>query len=177
MKLEVGRKAPEFEIKSLDGKVYNLKMMKGKKFMLSFYRYASCPFCNLRVSFLMDLHQRLNLDDQMIGIFQSTEEDMMTYVGQQCPEFPIASDYERKYYKAYGVDTSLMAYIVGAMRLKTLLEAYRKGFHISRSMGPKTTVPADFLIDEKGIITYAYYGHDISDHLDLDIVEVFLSAQ
>ncbi|MBI9012191.1 MAG: redoxin family protein [Clostridiales bacterium] len=177
MKLEVGRKAPDFEIKSLDGAVYNLKMMTGKKFMLSFYRYASCPFCNLRVSFLMDLHKRLNLDNQMIGIFQSNEEDMMTYVGRLSPEFPIGSDYERKYYKAYGVDTSLMAYIIGAMRLNTLLKAYKKGFHISRSMGPRTTVPADFLIDEKGIITDAYYGHDISDHLDLEIVEEFFSAQ
>jgi peroxiredoxin len=177
MKLTVGMKAPHFEIESLEGKTYTLDSMKGKKFMLSFYRYASCPFCNLRVSFLMSLHDELNLDDQMIGIFQSSEADMRQYVGQQEPVFPIASDAERIYYKAYGVDTSLMAYIVGAMKLKTLIDAYKKGFKISKSMGPKTTVPADFLVDEKGIITYAYYGSDISDHLDIDIVEVFFSAQ
>jgi len=177
MKLSVGMKAPNFSLRSIKGDVFTLDSMKGKKFMLSFYRYASCPFCNLRVSFLMGLHGDLKLDNQMIGVFQSTEEDMKKYVSNQEPEFPICSDYDRTFYKAYGVDTSLMAYIIGAMKLKTLLDAYKKGFKISRAMGPKTTVPADFLIDEKGIITYAYYGTDISDHLDLDIVEVFFSAQ
>lgn len=177
MRLKVGMKAPNFSLKSIDGQMITLDSMKGKKFMLSFYRYASCPFCNLRISFLMGLHEELKLDKQMIGVFQSTESDMQSYVSNQKPQFPICSDYEREYYKTYGVEKSLMAYILGAMKVKTLYRAYQKGFKISKSMGPKTTIPADFLIDEKGIIIYAYYGNDISDHLDLDIVEVFFSAQ
>lgn len=173
MKIKQGVKAPQFEIKDLEGRLISSDTMLGKRYMLSFYRYASCPFCNLRVSFLMGLHDELKLDNQFIGIFQSTEEDMKTYVNNQKPVFSIASDFDRVYYKKYGVETSLWAYIKGAMKLSTLLEAAKQGFKISKTMGPKTTVPADFLIDETGIVRHAYYGKDISDHLDLDIVEAF----
>jgi peroxiredoxin len=176
MTLEKGRQVPAFQLISLDGKVYNNKEMIGKKYMISFYRYASCPFCNLRVSFLMSLHDSLGLDHQMLAIFQSDENDMKQYVANQTPSFPLFSDSERVYYSKFGVETSTWAYIMGALKLGQLIKAYRKGFSIKKSMGPKTTVPADFLVDEKGVIQYAYYGKDISDHLDIDTVEVYFSA-
>lgn len=173
MRLKTGVQTPTFEIKDIDGKQISSELMLGKRYMLSFYRYASCPFCNLRVSFLMGLHNELNLDNQFIGIFQSTEADMKQHVSTQQPVFSIASDYERKYYKKYGVESGVLAYILGALKISTLMKAFKKGFKMSNSMGPKTTIPADFLIDEKGIIQHVYYGKDISDHLDLESVEAF----
>lgn len=173
MKLTIGTEAPEFNIVDIYGKKISLESMKGKRFMLSFYRYASCPFCNLRISFLMGLHDELKLENQFIGIFQSTEEDMSKHVTNQNTNFSICSDFKRVYYKKYGVDTSIFAYIKGALKINTLLKASKKGFKIKNSMGPKTTVPADFLIDENGIIKNAFYGKDISDHLDIDIVADF----
>lgn len=151
--------------------------MLGKRYMLSFYRYASCPFCNLRVSFLIELHKTLNLDQQFIGVFQSSEEDMLKHVKNQDLVFPLVSDEKHIYYKKFGVEASLWAYIKGALKIKTLLNAYKKGFKISNSFGQKTTVPADFLVDEAGIIQLAYYGKDISDHLDLDKVENFFTVK
>ena len=177
MKLVKGQQVPNFELVSLNGETFSRDSMLGKRYMISFYRYASCPFCNLRISFLMGLHDELELDNQMLGIFQSDASDMNKHVAGQEPSFPLFSDYERTHYKMFGVDKSVWAYIKGALRLNTLLKAFRKGFFIKNAMGPKTTIPADFLVDEKGIIQYAYYGKDITDHLDIDIVEVFLSAQ
>lgn len=177
MKLVKGQQVPDFKWVALEGDTFSRDSMLGKRYMISFYRYASCPFCNLRISFLMALHETLNLNNQMLAVFQSDEKDMRKHVADQKPSFPLISDHKRIDYKKFGVEKSVWAYIRGAMRLSTLFGAFKKGFLIRNSMGPKTTVPADFLVDEKGIIQYAYYGKDISDHLDIDIVEVFLSAQ
>lgn len=176
MKIEKGMQVPKFSLKSLAGQTVTNESMLGKKYMISFYRYASCPFCNLRVSFLMDLHKSLGLNHQMLAVFQSSEEDMKAHVGKQTPVFPLFSDEGMKYYKAFGVEQSWMAYIKGALNISTLINAYKQGFKIGRGMGPRSTVPADFLVDERGLVIYAYYGHDISDHLDIEIVEQFYSA-
>lgn len=166
-------KAPDFDLKDLEGNRWSNTEMLGKKYMLSFYRYASCPFCNLRISFLIGLHEELELENQFLAVFQSDEADMKKHVANQEMTFPLCSDYKQEYYKVYKVNASIWAYIKGALKLTTLLKAHKSGFKISNPMGPKTTVPADFLIDEEGIIRHVFYGKDISDHLDLDVVEAF----
>ncbi|WP_366936864.1 redoxin domain-containing protein [uncultured Sulfuricurvum sp.] len=48
-RLEEGKSAPWFKAKSFQGDDINLDAYRGRYVLLSFYRYASCPFCNLRV--------------------------------------------------------------------------------------------------------------------------------
>jgi len=176
MRLKSGISVPGFELVSIDHQSFTKTSMLGKRYMLSFYRYASCPFCNLRISFLMELHDRLGLSNQMLAVFQSDEGDMKQFVVNQSPVFPLFSDADQVYYKKFGVESSWLAYLRGAIKLKTLTDAFKKGFFIHHSYGDKATVPADFLIDETGKIVHAYYGKDISDHLDIDVVEAFFSV-
>jgi hypothetical protein len=42
-----------------------------------------------------------------------------------------------------------------------------KGYLPTTIQGRITTMPADFLVDEQGIIHTAYYGRDEGDHLPL----------
>ena len=46
MHLTQNQIAPEFNTYDLYDMPLNLQHFKGKKVLLSFYRYASCPFCN-----------------------------------------------------------------------------------------------------------------------------------
>jgi hypothetical protein len=48
-----------------------------------------------------------------------------------------------------------------------------KGYVPSSPKGSLTTMPADFLIDEHGIIRAAHYGEDEGDHLPFDEVRAF----
>ena len=48
MKLKKGDKIEEITLPSIDGTTFNFEAIKGKKAMVSFYRYSSCPFCHLR---------------------------------------------------------------------------------------------------------------------------------
>lgn len=177
MRLKEEMLVPDFELVDIYGNSISSKDMLGSKYMISFYRYASCPFCNLRMSFLISDYEEFKSHKfKLIALFQSTEEDILNNVGNQKSPFPIIADPKLSQYKKFKIEKSIFAYIKGGIKLKLLLEASKNGFNIGKSMGPKTTIPADFLVDENGVIKYAYYGKDISDHLDLDIVKDFAKS-
>ena len=49
-KLKKGAQAPNFRATNYLGDGINLNDLRGKKILLSFHVFASCPFCNLRVN-------------------------------------------------------------------------------------------------------------------------------
>ena len=46
MRVQAGQAAKLFTTTDISGKVIELEAFRGRRTMLSFYRYASCPFCN-----------------------------------------------------------------------------------------------------------------------------------
>lgn len=48
--------APEFAVADVFGVPVRLADYRGQRLLLSFYRYASCPLCNLRVHELLQHH-------------------------------------------------------------------------------------------------------------------------
>jgi hypothetical protein len=49
MRLKSGDSAVPFSAETIEGKRISLDMFAGKLLLLMFYRYASCPMCNLRI--------------------------------------------------------------------------------------------------------------------------------
>ncbi len=43
-----GDKAADFELFDLEGRAFRLSSLAGKRYHLAFFRFASCPFCNLQ---------------------------------------------------------------------------------------------------------------------------------
>jgi peroxiredoxin len=179
MRLQAGQPAPDFLRPDIGGISIRLGDYRGRYLLLSFYRYASCPFCNLRVH---ELLQRLSEFEKrglsLVGVFQSAREAIMDHVGKQQPPFPIIPDPAHDLYRRYGVETSLPALLLGlTVRMGRALKAMRKGFLPGRMEGHVTLVPADFLIGPDGNILIAYYGKDISDHLPIEIILQQLGAR
>lgn len=50
MKIKVGDKISELSLPNIDGTEFDLVKIQGKKALISFYRYSSCPFCHLRIN-------------------------------------------------------------------------------------------------------------------------------
>ena len=173
MKLKEGNQAKHFRLEDISGKTISLDDYKERKLLLSFYRYASCPLCNLRVSELSQNYDRLSKQGlHIISFFQSPKESMMKYVGRQNAPFPIIADPERMVYKQYGIEWSWFGYIRGGLSI-SMVRALRNGFKIGKMEGKKNLLPADFLI-ENLIIKSAYYGKTISDHIPIEEIEEFL---
>lgn len=175
MRLKEGQKAVDFEVKDIFGNEVSLSNYKGKKLLLSFYRYASCPLCNLRINELIQYEPIFRENGiEMLAIFQSSKESINEYVGKQDAPFPIIADPQRELYKLYGVETSVWGTFRAFLKPGRFKEAMNKGFKPGKTEGAKTLIPADFIIDANLNISKLYYGKDIGDHMPVEWIMNFL---
>jgi len=176
MRLNKGEPAKHFTTKDVFDRYISLDNYKGKKLMLSFYRYASCPLCNLRINQLIQQYNSFHDNGlEMLAFFQSPKESILEYVGKHDAPFSIIADPNRKVYRTYGVESSWIGFFKGSvLKISRLKEAIEKGFKPGRMEGNKALIPADFLIDEDQNIVRAYYGKDIGDHLPIEEIKEWL---
>jgi len=177
MRIQSGEPAREFQVEDLFGKQISLKDFRGKKLLLSFYRYASCPLCNLRVHRLIEQYPRFHEKGlEMLAFFQSPAETIYRYVGKQEAPFSIVPDPGHKVYRLYGVEGSVAGFVKASLRVGDMVSAARKGFLPGVMDGTVTLVPADFLIGPDLTVERAYYGKDIGDHLPIAEIEAWASG-
>jgi len=104
LRLKTGDKVKNIKLKAIDGSMFDLESIKGKPFMLSFLRFATCPFCNLRVNQLVKRFDEFGGDFTIVAIFDSPFENLVRHAkGHEAP-FPILADENKKYYKEYDID-------------------------------------------------------------------------
>ncbi|NHJ38653.1 MAG: AhpC/TSA family protein [Asgard group archaeon] len=175
MRIKEGSKAYTFTVTDLNGNKFSFEEYKDGKVLLSFYRYASCPLCNLRISQLIKKYDEFKKKGlKIIAFFESPKESMLKYVGKQEVPFPLIPDPKREIYRLYGVEKSWWKYILGGMTGK-MRKARKSGFKIGKMEGQINLVPADFLI-ENLIIKHTYYGKNIADHIPLEEILKFLTT-
>ncbi|GHC46393.1 peroxiredoxin family protein [Neogemmobacter tilapiae] len=173
-RLVVGQMAPAFETMDLFDQPVSVTALRGRKVLLSFYRYASCPLCNMRINAVIRRHAEWQGKGlEVIAVFQSPPREMRRYVGRQDAPFPMVPDARMAFYKSYGVETSWLGFLRGGARLSVVGQAMAKGFLPGRTNGPVHRVPADFLLDETGRLAHCFYGKDAGDHLDLAVIDAF----
>ncbi len=178
MRIEVGQQAPALNTTDISGNPISLEALRGKTILLSFYRYASCPFCNLRVHTLTERYPEWQAAGlEMLAVFQSPPDSIAQYVGKQKSPFPIISDPDHIFYEAYGTQSSMAGFLkAGVTRPGELLKASKLGYNPGKMEGTKTQLPADFLIGPSGEVLAAYYGQDIGDHLPIEDIETHLTT-
>ncbi len=175
MKLLEGQPAKDFATEDILGNPIALRDYRGNRLMLSFFRYASCPLCNLRIHHLIEQYPALNAKGlRIIAVFQSPPESIRHYAGRQDPPFSIIADPERILFRQYGVESSWVGFIKGSLRLPSLAAAAARGFLPGKMEGQKAMIPADFLIGPDLKVQIAYYGGDIGDHLPIQRIYAWL---
>lgn len=169
-KIKPGQILPEMSGDTLSDKKISTGDYKGRPFILSFYRYAACPFCNIRMHhFIQKYHDEYAPNGvDAIAVFQSPVKSMKKYVSQHEAPFEIVSDPKYKWYKAMGVKTSWLGFAMGAANLKQAKEATAEGLMRINPEGPVNRLPADFLIGANGVVQKVYYGVNISDHIPFE---------
>lgn len=178
MRLEAGQQAPGFSVIDLEERAVSLEGLLGRPVLLSFFRYGSCPLCNLRIAFLIGAYPRLHeMGLEIVAVFESPADTLRQTVGKQPTPFSVVPDPDRTLYKRYGVTASLLGYVRGGFRISAFREARKKGFRFGKIDGAATQLPAEFLIGEDGVIELAYYGADIGDHLPIDEIADWLSEE
>ena len=174
MRLEIGATAPPFEVVDTTGTTRRLEDYRGQRLLLSFYRYAACPYCNLRIHELTQRYEELAADGlQFLAFFQSDSDRVARIVGKQKVPFPLIGEPEREVYARYGVESSTLGYVAGFLNPKALV-ALAKGFMPGKMEGDKRLLPADFLIGPDLQIEDAFYASEISQHMPMTRIRSFL---
>jgi thioredoxin-dependent peroxiredoxin len=174
MHLVAGSGAPSFETTDFLGDPIRLSELRGRPVLLSFYRYAACPVCNLRISSMIRAYPQWSAGGlAVLAVFQSPPEAIGQYVGRQDVPFPLIPDPEMDIYRKYGVQAKWRG-LLSLRVMVTALKAFGKGFLPGRVDGPFQRLPADFLIDADGRIAIAYYGEHIDDHVPIAMISEWL---
>ena len=77
MKLAPGEKLSEIKLPSIEGSEFNIKKIKGKKTLLTFYRFATCPFCNLRIHEITKRYNELGENFEMIPCLNDNSDHII----------------------------------------------------------------------------------------------------
>jgi len=164
--LQINSKSPSFKMLDINDNIIALDKYIGTNILLTFFRTASCPFCNLRVHRLIQKSDYFkNNNIQVICFFASSKNEILKYAGKQLPNFPIIADESENIYRKYKIQSSNMAKLKTMKRLATMIEFTKKGFLSLKAFNEQPILPADFLINTNGSIDYCYYGKDMGDHL------------
>lgn len=166
-----GNLAPTFSHKDLNEVHVSLRDFTGSKVLLSFFRDASCPFCNMRLrELILNYHQFKHENIHVLAVFHSSKEEILVYAGKQEAPFSILPDPTLNLYKIYGIETSTLGKFKTLISFPKIWKMMRSGFFNLESMASPNTLPADFLIGESGKIEMAYYGKDFGDHIPLELL-------
>ena len=179
VRLRAGDKAIPFSAQTIDGKPISLAGFAGKPVLLMFYRYASCPMCNLRIRDFAQQYPRLHERGlEVVAFFHSPRQSILRNAGKQHYPFPIVADPKFSVYRSYGIETSWLRFLLSMLLPGFYVDwvrAMRYGIWggIDWQMGK---MPADFLIGPDGHILKAHYGREIGDHLAVREVEAALAG-
>jgi len=177
MRLKTGDEVRHIVLPEINGSTFDLESVKGKPFLLSFYRFASCPFCNLRIHELVKRYEEFDEGFRMVAVFDSSLDKLVRDTAGHRAPFPILADETRTYYQKYGIKRSLYGMLSGmTVRFPTLMRGLFKGYLPREFKTSLLTMPADFLVDAAGVIRRAYYGTDEGDHLSFDEIKKFSQA-
>jgi peroxiredoxin len=103
--LASGAKAPDFELKTLDGRSFSLRdeLSRGPV-VLAFFK-VSCPTCQYALPFLERLHKAYGTNAKLFGVSQNDAQETAAFVKEFGVTFPVLLDDLRSYpvSNAYGL--------------------------------------------------------------------------
>jgi thioredoxin-dependent peroxiredoxin len=101
---KIGDKAPNFTLKSDEGKDVSLKDFAGKRVLLYFYPKASTPGCTIEACEFRDLTPKFEKADTVVlGVSADPEKALKNFKTKQKLNFPLLGDPTHKMLEAYGV--------------------------------------------------------------------------
>src|SRR5215208_6749148 len=113
MRLKPGDKAIPFSAETIEGRTISLEQFAGKPLLLMFFRYASCPMCNLRLRDFAQHFPRLHERGlEVVAFFHSPARSIRAHAGKQRYPFFLVADPEFRVYRNYGVETSWRRFLL-----------------------------------------------------------------
>jgi thioredoxin-dependent peroxiredoxin len=142
MKLSLGDKAPDFELKDQNGKTHRLSDYRGKTVILYFYPKDDTPGCTKEACSFRDSYADIKKVAVILGVSIDDEASHKKFEEKHSLPFTLLADPDKKVVKLYGVWGE-------------------KSMYGKKYMG---TIRTTFIIDEKGIIRRIFENVKVDTH-------------
>jgi len=172
--MSIGDTIPQIILPTINGSQFDSRSLEGKKYLLTFFRFATCPFCNMRITELNRIKPELGENFEIVAIFESELEHLKKHANKHHAKFSILADPGRKYYEKFGVKKSVIGMFKGMIfRAPTAIKGMFRGYIPLEVSSRYFNMPLSLLIDEQSVIQTIYYGKDEGDHIPLEQVVSF----
>lgn len=177
--LQVNQLAPPIDAIDIFDRRIRLRDYWGKRVLVAFFRHAGCPFCNTRVHRLQSKHREFQaLGLEMIFFFESEQRLLLgNHFHKSVSPIPIIADPEKNFYSAYGIETSLGKSLKSHATtfFPNAISALLKGLPVHYMSGKESlsTIPAEFLLDEYGMVKKLLYSTSLTDRMSIGEIEEF----
>jgi peroxiredoxin len=159
--LAINASAPDFTAKDQHGKEINLTSLKQKgPVVVVFYRGNWCPYCNGELKKLQDSLEFITAKGAtVVAISPEATDGIDKTIAKTGASFPVLHDEGVKIAKAYNV-----SYEVDEKTRTMYLDKWDVDFLKTNNQTVKAVlpVPAVYIIDREGKISYRYFNKDIT---------------
>ncbi len=155
--LQIGQKVENFSLTNHNGENIELAdLLKKGPVIISFYRGGWCPYCNLELKALNDyLPQFKTQSAQLIAISPQLPDETLSTAQKNDLEFDVLCDVSNKVAEQFGLLFTLDE------RIQALYTQFGIDFeHYYGDKSFKLPLPATYVINQKGVITYAFLSED-----------------
>ena len=155
--LQVGQKVENFSLVNHKGEnIEFADLLKKGPVIISFYRGGWCPYCNLELKALNDyLPQFKTQSAQLVAISPQLPDETLSTAQKNDLEFDVLSDVSNKVAEQFGLLFTLDE------RIQALYTQFGINFeHYYGDKSFKLPLPATYVINQEGVITYAFLNED-----------------
>jgi len=151
--LQAGDEAPMFDLPDAFGGVVRLAdVLERGPAIVSFYRGAWCPFCNLELGALQrELDAVAAAGATLVAISPNKPDESLGLIDKHELTFPVLSDHDNHVAKQFGLVYQMEEGIVAYYQ-----EIGRNVAEMNDSELWELPVPATYVIDQTGVIRYAF---------------------
>lgn len=168
--LSAGDRAPDFSARDTTGETLALSSLSNPV-ALVFLRYLGCPICRDATSQLSERYLEMASRGVDLWVFVPTRDAATReYRQQQKLPFRLFSDPERQLYRLFGVDEDrFLSGTLRALSSQSLLTAARLTLKHGHGLpeGSERQRMGAFLIDDEGIVRYAYVASSTLEEIPL----------
>lgn len=162
--LFINSKAADFRVKDQNGNDINLKDIRKKGYVvIVFYRGNWCPYCNKQLKKLQDSLQFITAKGaQLIAITPEAKEGIDSTVAKTGATFPIIFDEGMKISQNYHVNFKVDDRTVAHYK-NTGIDLFK----INQQREAELPVPAVYIIDKEGNVTYRYFDENYRNRVSV----------
>ena len=168
-----GTTMPSAAVKTVDGQSVELKdLVSQKPTVLIFYRGGWCPYCNAHLAELQKIEQDLvDMGYQILAVSPDQPKFLKQSANKHDLQYTLLSDSPMNLSKAFG-----LAFKVD----QSIIKRYKQnGIDLEKNSGYDhhlLPVPAVYLINPDGLITFQYVNPDYKTRIKSEVLKTAAKA-